>query len=265
LTVSPVERRARELNLAPLLAPSDLKDPFLPPALAALGAEIFVVVAFRLLPESIFSIPPLGTLNIHASLLPRFRGPAPIQRAIEAGAGETGVTIFRIDKGIDTGGILARRATPIGDEETAPQLYERLSRLGADALVGVVAGAAHGTIKAEAQDHSLATPAPKLRKEEGRIDWSSPARCIYNRIRAFKPFPGTYTCLGGKSLSVEWARPTPTRSGHAPGTLVAADSFDVQCGDTVLRLERVKPEGGRSMEAAAFLRGRRIAQGTVLG
>ena len=164
---SPVTAFAREQGIGPVFTPESLKQPELPSLLKNLGADLFVVVAFRILPKSIFAIPPLGTINIHASLLPKYRGPAPIHRAIEAGEEETGVTIFRIDEGIDTGEILLQKKIGIGQSETTPELYSRLSILGADALIEALGLLESGSYKAIPQDISQATRAPKLSKGEG--------------------------------------------------------------------------------------------------
>jgi len=266
LSESPMVMYAKENGLGPILAPESLTSDSLAGELKRAAADIFIVVAFRILPQTIFAIPPLGTFNIHASLLPRYRGPAPIQRAIAAGENETGVTIFRIDAGIDTGAIVLSKKTVIGPEETAPQLSGRLSRLGAEALVEALPMIASGEFVPAAQDGSLTCGAPKLAKSEGKIDWQLPAQEIFNRIRAFKPFPGSYTFLDEMRISVEWAVPLPGHEGAAgaPGAVlaVAKDGFEVQCGRGVLHVTEVKPEGKRAMAAHDFASGRRLAAGT---
>jgi methionyl-tRNA formyltransferase len=260
---SPVTEYARKRGLGPVLTPESLRDASLALELKNASADIFVVVAFRILPESIFTIPRLGTYNIHASLLPKYRGPAPIQRAIEAGEKETGVTIFRIDAGIDTGVIVLSKKASIGPEETSPQLNEHLSRLGAESLIEALPIVLSGTNAFIMQDASLACGAPKLTKAEGKIDWHLPAQVLFNRIRAFKPFPGCYSFLAGLRVNVEWGVPMPGGAG-VPGTVsgIEKDGFDVVCGSGTLHVTRVKPEGKTIMDARDFVQGRRISIGT---
>jgi len=267
LRPSPVAMRCEELRLLPVLKPEQLDSDDLVSALRELAADLFVVIAYRILPERVFSIPRLGTVNVHASLLPRYRGPAPIQRAIENGEARTGVTVFRIDKGTDTGGVLVQLATEIGPEETSPELYERLSVLGADALEKAVAGMRNGTLEPAPQDNSAATRAPRLRKEEAWVDWALPAEVIVRRVRAFQPFPGTCTKLAGKRIAIVRARTEGAGHDREPGTvyLVDHDGFVVAAGEGSVRVCRVKPEGKGEMDAGAFIRGMRNAEGAVLG
>ncbi|HON11657.1 MAG TPA: methionyl-tRNA formyltransferase [Chitinispirillaceae bacterium] len=268
LADSPITCFAKQKGLEPIITPQNLKSPELPSILADLRADIFVVVAFRILPRSIFSIPPLGTVNIHASLLPEFRGPAPIQRAIEAGRTETGVTIFRIEEGVDTGEIILQKKTPIGPEETTPELYNRLSLLGADALMEALDMLSEGKLVTTVpQDHSLASKAPKLSKEEALIHWQLSSDQIFNKIRAFKPFPGTFSMLDGKRLGIEWAKSIDSHSsGAKPGSVVSVsrDFFDVQCGSGILRILTVKPEGRKIMSVHDFLLSSNLKEGDIL-
>lgn len=263
---SPITSFARNRNIEPILTPKDLNDTDLIKTLSDLKADLFVVVAFRILPESVFSIPPFGTINIHASLLPLYRGPAPIQRAIEAGESETGVTIFRIDKGIDTGQIIFQKKIPIDSQETTPELYMRLSRLGAKALIESIDMIKKGIVTPKGQDNSNATNAPKLSKKEAKIDWSQSNTEIFNKIRAFKPFPGTFMIMNGKRIAVEWAYPLNEGTSKKPGTVVktGSDFIDVQCGKGVLRIIRIKPEGKREMSIHDFLLGTKIPEGIIL-
>ncbi|MDR2728833.1 MAG: methionyl-tRNA formyltransferase [Chitinispirillales bacterium] len=273
LVDSPAAEFARKRNIKPVLTPENLLDEEFIESLKSLKPDIFVVVAFRILPKKVYSIPEFGTLNIHASLLPRFRGAAPIHRAIEMGERETGVTVFRIDEHIDTGEIIAQSSTLIGDTETTPQLYERLSRMGVETLQKAMDDLAGGRAKPYVQDGSLASRAPKLFKEEGRINWSLSAQSIFNKIRAFKPFPGTYTFFDdGKRLGIEWGIALPPgQSGGGqpqslPGVIIGAsgDYIDVQCGEGVLRISKVKPEGRAAMDVRAFLLGNAVTKGTIL-
>ncbi|MBN1308319.1 MAG: methionyl-tRNA formyltransferase [Chitinispirillaceae bacterium] len=261
---SPVAVFARQEKVTPLFAPESLDDPLFIESLRSLDADCFVVVAFRLLPRLVFAIPPLGTLNIHASLLPSYRGPAPIQRAIEAGATTTGITVFRIDDGIDTGEILQQAAVAVGSEETTPELAHRLSELGADTLCAVLAALERGDIRPSPQQHAVASRAPKLKKHEAVIDWKLPASFIFNKIRAFKPFPGTYTLIEGKRLGIEWALPLPQSGTTAPcGTVLRTtpEYFEVQTGAGVIRVLSVKPQGRRILQAGEYLHGARLREG----
>jgi methionyl-tRNA formyltransferase len=258
---SPIVSFAKKEKCGPIYTPESLSDPGFVRDLQVLEADCFVVVAFRLLPRQVFSIPRHGTLNVHASLLPAYRGPAPIHRTIEAGEKRTGVTVFRIDECIDTGDILKQAETGIGDEETTPELYQRLSRLGSETLCSALRELEAGTSSPFRQSEQTASRAPKLKKREAVIDWTLSASVIFNRIRAFKPFPGTYTLWDGKRLGIEWAVPVSTDNGVAPfGTIVSVsdNSFDVQTGAGVLRVLNVKPEGRNSMMAGDFLRGTAI-------
>ena len=261
---SAVAGHARQRNFTPLMLPADLRDRAFIEELKGCKADCFVVVAFRLLPEAVFSVPPLGTFNIHASLLPRFRGPAPIQRAIAAGEQQTGVTIFRIDRGVDTGNIVLQKALPISENETTPQLEERLSRAGAQLCVEALGLIERKQAVYQHQDVSQATAAPKLLKSEAHIDWLEPARTIHNKVRAFQPFPGTYTIIEGRRMAVITSEPVAdTDQNSASGTICAVSDtyFEVQCGRGRLRVLRCKPEGGREMDAAAFMRGHPLKQG----
>jgi methionyl-tRNA formyltransferase len=266
---SPVAEFAKFQNVGPVLTPENLRDDEFISRLKSFAPDLFVVVAFRILPKEVFTIPKHGTVNIHASMLPRYRGAAPIHRAIEAGDAETGVTVFRIDEGVDTGEIILQSKVSINDTETTPELYERLSLLGADVLRESLDMLAGGNVSTLVQQPAGATRAPKLSRQEGRIDWNLPAPAIFNKIRAFKPFPGTYFFINGKRINVEWgifiADAAPL--GASPGTVLNArgDYIDVQCGnDTILRISKIKPEGRPVMDVRAFLLGHTIPEGTAL-
>jgi methionyl-tRNA formyltransferase len=264
---SPVTRYAEEHDLKPIITTDELKSEQLISRLASLKADLFVVVAFRILPKAIFALPPLGTLNVHASLLPKFRGAAPIQRAIEAGEKETGVSIFRLDEGIDTGEILLQKKISIGEEETTPELYQRLSVVGSEALMEAIGALEKGQIRPLRQDDSLASKAPKLKKEEAQIDWKLSSEQIFNKIRAFKPFPGTFTFFNGKRLGIQWAQKINAKKAdnHAGMVIsVTDDYFDVQCGIGILRVLKVKPEGRKEMDVRDFLSGTKISEKTIL-
>lgn len=249
----------------PVLQPSRIREPRAQEELRRLAPELQVVVAYgQILPRSVIDVAPRGTVNVHASLLPRLRGAAPIQWAIANGDTETGVTTMLIDEGLDTGPTLLARATPIGPEETAADLEPRLARLGAEVLIETVAGLAAGTVRPRPQDHARATLAPALKKEDGRLDWSRPAASLACRVRGFHPWPGTYTSLEGKVLKVLRAREDPPGPG-APGDVLSVDrgGIVVACGGpTRLRILEVQPESRKAMAASAFAAGARLAAGS---
>jgi len=269
LVDTPVADYVKKAAAVPLLTPDDVTAPHFVEKLIALGADLFVVVAFRILPKAVFSIPPMGTVNVHASLLPRYRGAAPIHRAIEAGESETGVTVFRIDEGVDTGEIIVQKKTPIGGQETMPELYQRLSVMGAAALIEAIDALERGKAIPVKQDSAEATAAPKLSKEEGRVDFRLPVETVFNKIRAHIPFPGSYFFINGKRINIEWAVASGgggTNPPPPPGTILIArgDYIDVQCGTGALRITKVKPEGRQAMDVHSFLLGHEVLEGTVL-
>jgi len=254
----------------PVLQPRRVREPEAQEALRRLAPELSVVVAFgQILPRPVIDIAPRGTVNVHASLLPKLRGAAPIQWAIANGETETGVTTMLIDEGLDTGPTLLARATPIGPEETAADLEPRLARLGAELLLETVRGVEEGTIVPVPQDHGRATLAPPLKKEDGRIDWSFPAARVASRARGFHPWPGAFTFHEGRLVKVLRAREAPGRGAAAePGTItaLAGDGVTVACGDgTAVRLVEVQPESRRAMPAAAWAKGARLRPGARLG
>lgn len=261
--VSPIAQYADTLPEVSLFTPEKLNAPGFIAGLRECAADCFVVVAYRLLPREVFTIPPLGTVNIHASLLPAYRGPAPIHRAIEAGERTTGVTVFRIDEGIDTGEILLQRSVAIGDDETTPQVYQRLSRLGIEALDAALTALEDDTCIPQVQDHTKACKAPKLKKGESIIDWHLSAGEIFNKIRAFKPFPGTATFINGTRIGIEWGYPLDRHSSAPCGSVIGVETghFDVRTGDGALRVCAVKPEGRKSMSVADYLRGTALREG----
>ncbi len=263
---SPVTVYARNHGIEPILTPESLDDNHFIERLSSLQAAVFVVIAFRILPRAVFSLPPLGAVNVHASLLPRYRGSAPIQRAIEAGEQETGVTVFQIDEGVDTGQALMKKATTIGPDETTPELYTRLSLLGAEALLETLRLLERGAATPLPRTREKVTRAPKLRKEEARIDWRLPASQLFNKIRAFKPFPGVYTVFRGKRMVIEWAIAVAADYDGRPGEISAVhkNSFDVLCGTGLLRVLAVKPAGKKAMSAEDWLRGAQLEKGMQL-
>jgi methionyl-tRNA formyltransferase len=227
-----------------------------------LGADIGVVVAYgQILPRSVIDIPARGMVNVHGSLLPRYRGAAPIQWAIARGETTTGVTTMQIDEGLDTGPILLSRSTVIGPEETAADLEPRLAALGAEALVETLQGLQEGRLHPVPQDASQATHAPILRKEDGRVAWDRPASEVASRIRGFFPWPGAQASLQGRGLRILKAR--PEQGAGAAGTVLEVErrGVVVACGTGALRLLEVQPESRRAMDAYSFAAGARLRTG----
>jgi methionyl-tRNA formyltransferase len=263
----PVKPAAESLRL-PVLQPPRIRAPEAQAALRELAPQLQVVVAYgQILPRSVIDVAPAGTINVHSSLLPRYRGAAPIHWAIVNGEAETGVTTMMIDEGLDTGPILLARATPIGAEETAPELEARLAAIGGELLVQTIDGLATGAVTPVAQDHAAATLAPMLRKDDGRIDWTWSAETIARRVRGLQPWPGTTTTYAGKDLKILRALHAGATQPGAPGTVLSmTDGFLVACGGgTALRVIDVQPASGRAMPATAFAAGARIAAGARLG
>ncbi len=250
---------AAEAMGLPVRTPARLRPPGEAEAFAALALDAAVVAAYGLiLPPAFLAAPSRGCLNIHASLLPRWRGAAPIQAAILAGDTETGITVMQMDAGLDTGAMLLREAIQIGARDTASDLHDRLAELGAGLARRALA---ENPLPIPQPDHGV-TYAAKLAREDGRLDWSQDAAALDRRVRAFTPWPGTFTTITGAVLKVLAAE--PARGTGAPGT-VLDDTLTVACGTGALRLSRVQGQGGAAMDAAAFLRGHTIPPGAVLG
>jgi methionyl-tRNA formyltransferase len=255
LRASPVKLLALDARL-PLAQPVNLKTPENRAALADWRPDLLVVVAYGLiLPPVVLDLPRLGCVNIHGSLLPRWRGAAPIQRAVLAGDAETGVTIMQLDAGLDTGPVLIERRHPIGLHDTAGDLHDALSELGAAALLEAIDGLAAGTLRAVPQPAVGASHAPKIEKAEAQIDWNAPAVEIDRRVRAFNPWPVAETRLAGESLRILRARVTaPDAPGVAAGTLLglADDGLRVACGEGVLAVGELQRAGKRPVSARDF-------------
>ena len=261
---APVKARAAAAGI-PVHQPDRLRDPAVVDVLAALQADLGVVAAYgAILPESVIGAPRLGTINVHASLLPRYRGAAPVHRAIIAGERQTGVTIMRVVKRLDAGPMLASVTRPIGPEETSVEVERDLARLGATVLLEIVDRLAEGAVAETPQDEDAATYAPRLTKEDGALDWSCPAARIHDSIRGLHPWPHAYSSLDGRRLIlIASAIERLTSVSDTPGTILEAegDRLVVATGDGALRLLQIQPEGKRSMSAREFLAGHRIARG----
>ena len=279
LQQSDVKRFAVERGL-PVLQPVSLKDEAFINELRALQAQLFIVIAFRMLPEAVWQMPPLGTFNLHASLLPRYRGAAPINWAVMNGDKETGVTTFFLKHEIDTGDVIQQRSCPIERHDNVEVVYDRLMTMGADMVLETVDSIIAGTVKPIPQDQLLTarqqpTPAPKIFKDTCRIDWARPAEDLYNHIRGLSPYPAAWTALldeTGKEITTlkvfETSEPLPFSNGETPlpGTLMAdRKTLRVACGDGWLELLSLQQSGKKRMETDAFLRGFIIAPGTHCG
>ncbi|WP_411166536.1 Methionyl-tRNA formyltransferase [Aeromonas sp. DSM 116730] len=259
LTASPVKELALAHSL-PVYQPASLRNEAAQAELAALGADLMVVVAYGLiLPKAVLDTPRLGCLNVHGSLLPRWRGAAPIQRAIWAGDAETGVTIMQMDVGLDTGAMIRKVSCPIAFDETSASLYDKLAELGPQALVDTLNAMAAGETTAEAQDDALANYAQKLSKEEARIDWSMEAVAIERCIRAFNPWPISWFEAAEQTIKVWQAEVIDSDHGQSAGTLLKADKqgIDVATGKGVLRLLTLQPPGKKAMSVPDLLNSRR--------
>ncbi len=260
----PVKEAALLLGL-PLYQPERVRRPEAVEFLRGLKAEAMVVVGYgQIIPQVVIDLAPLGIINVHASLLPKYRGAGPIQWAIVKGEARTGVTTMRIDAGLDTGDMLLKRETEIGQDENAIELGERLSVMGADLLVETLQGLAAGTIVPEKQDNAQATLAPLLKKEDGLIDWTRPAWDIHNQVRGLQPWPGAHTTFRGQPLQI-WKTKLLATSSATPGELVSIKPLIVSCGSSALELVEVQQQGRKRMSAADFANGQRLSENEVLG
>ncbi|HSL48861.1 MAG TPA: methionyl-tRNA formyltransferase [Candidatus Deferrimicrobiaceae bacterium] len=266
VTPSPVKRRAL-LATVPVLQPSRLRDPGWPEHLAEYRADVAVVAAFgQILPKGVLDVPTRGSINVHASVLPRYRGAAPIAWAIMRGETETGITTFQMDPGMDTGDVLLTETTPIGPDETAGELSARLAEIGARLLLRTLEGI--DTLPRTPQDHAKATLAPRLKKEDGWLRPAEPARALVNRVRGCNPWPGAALVTPAGRLLIWRATATPAPGpAAAPGTLVPSPSsgeglaLAIATGDGLLLPLEVQPENRRAMSWSDFLRGARLAAG----
>lgn len=267
LTPSPVKLLAQRVQI-PLLQPAKMKDPDFSQALAEWRPDLIAVAAFgRILPPAILSLPPRGCINVHGSLLPKYRGAGPIQWAIINGETETGITTMLMDEGMDTGSMLLQAAISITPDDTAGTLSPRLAELGGTLLVETIARLKAGTLLPRPQDSSQATLAPLLKKEDGLIDWDLPATALANRVRGLSPWPGAYTNVGGDRWTIWRAGALPGPATKAPGTVVATthEAIHVATGEGLLAVMELQPANSRRMAAAQYLAGHPVAVGLTLG
>jgi methionyl-tRNA formyltransferase len=265
-TPPPVKRIALEENI-PVFQPVKPSDPEFREMAHAIAPDISIVVAYgHILPQQLIDIPVLGTLNIHASLLPTLRGAAPIQAAILQGATETGVSIMRMVRELDAGPVLLQMRTPVLEDETYGELQMRLAELGSLAMIETLALVSVGAAREIEQDHSRATYAPKITREMARIDWSRPAVEVSRGIRAYDPKPGAFTTRMGKDLKVFAARVTASSASGKPGEVIRADeTLVVACSEDAVTISDVQPSGRARMLASEWVRGRGVSVGDILG
>lgn len=264
---TPIKSKALQLQL-PVVEADNLSDERFYQKLVALKADLFLVIAYRILPERIFTLPSKGTVNLHASLLPKYRGAAPIRWVLINGERRTGVSTFFIEKSVDTGGIILQKEIEIKENENYGALYRRLSEIGAESVLETVDHIEDGTVKPVQQDHSRATPAPKITKELCRIDWQQSAEKIVNLIRGLAPRPGAFTLWKGKVLKLLEARIISTEDTSAlPGEIVSADfktGLQIQTGEGALQVLSLQLPGKTVITAEEFLRGYKMAVGEKL-
>ena len=266
LAPPPVKELALKYKL-PVFQPEKLRDPLAVDQLRSLKPDLIVVVAYgQILPKSVLEIPQYGCINVHASLLPRYRGAAPINKAVVDGEQVTGVTTMLMDVGLDTGDMLIKRATEIGDEETAGELHDRLSLLGREAMEETLRRLCDGTLRPEPQEDAQSSYASMMKKEDGRIDWNYSAKTIHNLVRGLSPWPGAFTMWNGQMLKLGR---TLAEKGLAaePGTVLSADADGVciACGQGVLRVHELQLAGKKKLPASEFLRGTSLSAGARLG
>jgi methionyl-tRNA formyltransferase len=265
LAASPVKEAAVRLSI-PVFQPERVRRPEALEYLRAIHADAMVVVGYgQIIPQSVIDLAPLGIINVHASLLPKYRGAGPIQWAIVNGETRTGVTTMRIDAGLDTGEMLLKAETDIAPEENAIELGNRLAVMGAQLLVRTLDGLTAGQIAGEKQDDSQATYAPLLKKEDGAVDWSRSALEIHNRVRGLQPWPGAYTVFRGQKLHIWRTRVADGTGTSASGSVSSVRPLVVRCGSGSLELLEVQTEGRKRVPAGDFANGQRLTENEVLG
>lgn len=268
LTPPPVKEAALSFGI-PVLQPERMRNPEAVAELAEYKPDLIVTAAYgQILPKAVLELPRLGCINVHGSLLPKYRGGAPIQRSIMNGEPETGVTIMYMAEGLDTGDMISRVALPILDEDTSGSMFEKLSLAGAKLLGETLPSIIEGTVQAVPQREEEATYAPNLSREDERIDWSKPARALFNQVRGLSPMAGAFTYLNGEVFKVRVCEPIEGRSGNAAlGEVISADAngIVVQTGDGRLLLKEIQPAGKRVMAVSEWIKGARIEPGTSFG
>jgi len=267
LTPPPVKVEAEKRGI-PVLQPERMRRPEAVAELAAYEPDLIVTAAYgQLLPKAVLELPKHGCINVHGSLLPKYRGGAPIQHAIMNGEPTTGVTIMYMAEGLDTGDMISRVEVPITDDDNAGTMFDKLSTAGADLLLRTLPELLAGRLKAVPQDHSQATLAPNIKREDEEIDWSRPARSIFNQIRGLSPWPVAFTTWNGENFKIWSARMGSSGGSHKPGTVLRSseEGIEVAASEGTLLLTEVQPAGKKAMSAADFSRGGAMKLGTVLG
>lgn len=257
LSITPVKEFGIKNNI-PILQPEKLKDDSFIQQLKSFNADLYVVVAFRILPKEVFTIPPKGSFNLHASLLPKYRGAAPIQWALIKGEKKTGVTTFALEEKVDTGNIYLQKEVLIDDEDNFETLHDKLSEVGADAVLETVDMIESGNYELKAQDNSLATPAPKITPETGKIEWSKPAEEINNLVRGLSPIPCAYFFYDNKKIKIYKTRVIKKENTSAGKIIQEKKNLFVECGKDELEILELQLEGRKKMGVEEFLRGFRF-------
>ena len=260
MSVTPVKEAAMAADIDVILQPENIKDPEFAEAVAGLEPDIIIVVAFRILPPAVYETAKRGAFNLHGSILPAYRGAAPINRAVMAGEERTGVTTFFLEKKVDTGNIILQREMTIGPNETAGEVHDRMMLLGAEAVLETVKMILEETVSTSSQDERLATRAPKIFKEDCKIDWSLPAIQVHNHIRGLSPYPGAWTTHDGHLLKILGTE-LVDREGTSGLVLSSNDELIVGCHNGAVRVLEIQQEGRRRLPAADFLRGYQLEIG----
>jgi methionyl-tRNA formyltransferase len=265
LAPPPIKELAQEYEI-PVYQPLKLRQPEAVAELEALAPDLIVVVAYgQILPKSVLEIPAHGCINVHASLLPKYRGAAPINKSIIDGETETGITTMYMDVGLDTGDMLVKKTLAIGPEETAGELHDRLASLGRETMEETLRQLCTDTLQREVQDDEQSTYASMMKKEDGRIDWSRSAQEVHNHVRGLDPWPGAYTTINGELLKLAGTGPE-TEEGNQPGSVISADKQGVcvACGSGSLRIKKLQLAGRKRLAAADFLRGCPLEPGALM-
>jgi methionyl-tRNA formyltransferase len=262
---SAVKMAAIAHGIERILQPESVRDPAFAERIRALEPDVIVVVAFRILPPAVFEAARLGAFNLHGSLLPAFRGAAPINRAVMQGETRTGVTTFFLKAAVDTGNVILQREMAIGPEETAGEVHDRMMEIGADAVLETTRRILDGTAQAVPQDDSLATPAPKIFREDCRIPWRRDARSVHDHVRGLSPYPGAWTMHGDRQIKIFRTRVSQEQENGDPGYVIAADGgIRVACGSGAVDVLELQPEGSTRMSSVDFLNGYQLAPGDRL-
>ena len=268
VSFTPVKEAALRLGIETILQPESVKDPAFAEAVAALRPDVLVVVAFRILPPGVYTTASRGAFNLHGSLLPKYRGAAPINRAVMAGETETGVTTFFLQERVDTGNVILTRRMPIGPDETAGEVHDRMMHLGAEAVLETVRRIERGEVRTTPQDDARASPAPKLFKEDAEIDWSRPAKEVHDHVRGLSPYPGAWTLhrsTDGETL-LKLYRTRLAGGDGPPGTVLdAAGRLVVACGTGAVEILDLQQQGRRRLSAPDFLNGYTLKPGDQVG